>query len=396
MNHETIKLNELTIYSEKTGKQYVKMLVPEGWSSTIDRYEDAYGGYCMPDLFEITNNAPDGSSSIRYRSLTAYLDDELHPCPDGTVDETGQLHKRSISLEMYLEEDALKRLSGKQDLSFVRHIPFTSNEANTKKTYEKQFEKEKEKGRRLVDAYYARGISVYTYMQDGWKHYYLNSALLTSLYVVREKTIDATGLSEEDLLRLYPGCLYDEENDRYVQFIEQQIEWDVDQELGMDCLEEDYDFAYEQVFLPVVRHNVQICEDVWNDVRERMEKKDTPVQKPEVDEEEQRKIEAIWAEYRRWKAENDARIFDYVRNTQDEIAAIHNSSHEYSKKIHDKMNEQWSDTFRGDRRFVDGYGHEHVIHTDNHYAYKKGDTYVTSDSPLDKPFGFEELKKKKY
>ena len=30
------------------------------------------------------------------------------------------------------------------------------------------------------------------------------------------------------------------------------------------------------------------------------------------------------------------------------------------------------------------------------YAYKKGDDYISSDSPLDRPFGWEELEKKKY
>ena len=56
----------------------------------------------------------------------------------------------------------------------------------------------------------------------------------------------------------------------------------------------------------------------------------------------------------------------------------------------------WSDTFRGDTRFVDKYGDEHVIHTYDNYAYKNGDTYVTSDSPLDHGWDWEELEKKKY
>ena len=56
----------------------------------------------------------------------------------------------------------------------------------------------------------------------------------------------------------------------------------------------------------------------------------------------------------------------------------------------------WGDVNQGNTRFVDRYGNEHVIHTYNNYAYKSGDTYVTSDSPLDHSYDWEELEKKKY
>ena len=81
---------------------------------------------------------------------------------------------------------------------------------------------------------------------------------------------------------------------------------------------------------------------------------------------------------------------------QKEIEAIRRSSYENTQKSQAKVREMWSDTFRGDTRFVDKYGDEHVIHTYDNYAYKNGDTYVTSDSPLDHGWDWEELEKKKY
>ena len=75
-------------------------------------------------------------------------------------------------------------------------------------------------------------------------------------------------------------------------------------------------------------------------------------------------------EERRRQSDREAR--EKLRRTREETAAIQNSS------------------------YTDRYGSEHVIHSTDKYAYRKGDTYVTSNHPLDYGYDWEELDKKKY
>ena len=61
-----------------------------------------------------------------------------------------------------------------------------------------------------------------------------------------------------------------------------------------------------------------------------------------------------------------------------------------------KIREMRNDAMMGYTRYTDRYGSEHVIHSTDRYAYRKSDTYVTGNSPLDYGYGWEELEKKKY
>ena len=96
------------------------------------------------------------------------------------------------------------------------------------------------------------------------------------------------------------------------------------------------------------------------------------------------------------RRQSNKELYDYVRKTQQEISDMRKDSYEKQKKAHDRVMEQWTDTIRGNTRFVDKQGNEHVIHTYNDYAFKKGDDYITSNSSLDHFSDWEELEKKKY
>ena len=73
-----------------------------------------------------------------------------------------------------------------------------------------------------------------------------------------------------------------------------------------------------------------------------------------------------------------------------------NDSYEKRNKSQSKIREMWSDTILDNTRFVDKYGDEHVVHTLDRHVYKKGDSYISSDSSLDLGYDWEELEKKKY
>ena len=400
MEHKDIKLNKLTIYSASTGKNYVKMLVPEEWTSTIDRYENWYGGYCYPFVFKITNTSPTKDSYISYYSPFRFVDDYLNHKECGTIDENDYLHNDFVLLEDYLDIRVRQTLKDKQDITFIKHIPFSNNDKRCQESYDYHLKKAEERGLYLAGEYYSRGISIYSYKDNDTLHYFMISAFIDAQDFYEWHVVeDLLSIDIEKIDELYPGNVYDKENDCYLYPTMHRIEWEVGQLLEMDCLEADYPYAYDKIFALIAKDAVVIHDDVWNEIRQILEDKKSNNEKKEsveVDPEEQAKIDAIWAEYRDWKRNNDYQLYQSIRYTQERTNDILNESYHRSSEIHDRMNRGWSDTFMGNSRFVDRYGREHLIHTDNNYAYKRGNTYVTSNSPLDRPYDFEELKKKKY
>ena len=402
MNKESIKLNDMKIYSASSGKEYVEMLVPEGWTSTIDRYEDWYGGSPYMFVFRITNTSPDGDCSIAYYSPFSFVDDEMNEYSEGTVDENGDLHFTVCSLEEYLDSRVRQRLSDVEELTFIEHIPAPENDQRSREHYARSVEKYRKNDLMVVNFYYSRGTNVYTYRKDGRLHYFINTGVLEASDLMRWNVIEER-LDEKQLLERYPDCCYDEDNDCYLYPDVHRCEWDVDQYLEMDCLEEDYDVALNDIFVPVSNSGVSILDDIWNEYVQLLRQsrnKETETSEEQtgsrIDPEEQRKIDAIWAEYRRWKSDLDYDTYRYVRDRQEQTGYILNSAHDHSEAVHDRMNRGWSDTFMGNGRFIDSLGREHVIHTTDNYAYRRGNVYVTTNSILDRPFDSEELIKKKY
>jgi len=192
---------------------------------------------------------------------------------------------------------------------------------------------------------------------------------------------------------VYPNYRYDENKGHYVYTDIFQYDWNFYRHIEMDVLKEDYEYAYKNIFVPIINHGVKICDDIWQDFRKENERLSEQRAARREDKKQAQQIRKQMQDNAR-KARNET--YDYIRKTQQEIAAMRKDSYEKQKQSHERVMEQWTDTIRGNTRFVDKHGDEHVLHTYDDYAYKKGDSYITSDSSLDHFSDYEELEKKKY
>ena len=106
MEHDKPVLNEKTIYSAVTGMEYVKMLIPEGWNSSIDRYEDYYAGKIFPYTFRVVNASPDKSCGIIYLSPETkgklLQDADLHQLHQEQVHSKEHLMDKDMILKIFI------------------------------------------------------------------------------------------------------------------------------------------------------------------------------------------------------------------------------------------------------------------------------------------------------
>jgi hypothetical protein len=207
----------------------------------------------------------------------------------------------------------------------------------------------------------------------------------------------------QDLARMalasFPNARCDEK-EGWIYSLMHYLDWRVTQKFVLDAPAETFEALYQQVFLPTLNKGVVISEAVWAEFRAKQaeinQANQAKREQAEAEKQEQRKQQKIQQAKDEERRKRRQDLQDYLRNTQKEISDIRKSAWENTQKTNAKVNEMWGDTLRGDTRFVDKYGDEHVIHTYDKYAYKSGDTYVTSDSPLEHGWDWEELEKKKY
>ena len=93
-----------SVYMKDSGKHYVKMLIPEGWSISITENRKQYGGSGHPFTFSILFTSPDRTATISYFSPRNYLDDRLHEYRDGQIDDYGNLMGPFETIDAYLAE----------------------------------------------------------------------------------------------------------------------------------------------------------------------------------------------------------------------------------------------------------------------------------------------------
>ena len=398
MKLDNIKLNELTIYSDSDNMEYVRMLVPEGFSSTINVF-DSYSGDGFPYCFSITHRPDDNSCAVYYHSPKHFVDDHLSNHSDYDVDDFGFLHHEFINLQQYLDKDVSSRYGGFDNLTFVKFSPYIDNEEISEKRKTDILKSYENTNLFLNNYYYCGGISVYSYDYDGQHRYLFSSAILEAVDFSRWEVVKDAYVYESDpflknmMASVYPNLRYDNQNNRYVYTLCYETDWTVRGFIEVDCAEEDYNCAYNQILVPTIGRGVKICDDIWNDFKRISE--DISQRNYEIRQDKQTAAQ-ILAQANMDRLNSNKELYESLRKTQQETHDILNSSYEHSKQVHDRIDEQRTDVFRGNTRFVDSYGNEHIIHTSNRYAYKKGRNYVTSDSPLQTPYEWEELKKKKY
>ena len=410
MSTSEIKLNRVTIKESDTGRDMIIMKAPEGWVNTVTTDRKSYRGSGQPFLVQAKSLSPDKQTALYYTSGLHYRDSHLEEYRDFSTDLYGNLYRKFMTVENFLKGYAERDLKDVKDRKFIRQVDWSDNAQAQEKLQKKRLEERKDP-LTAIDWVYRKGaLHEYAFLRNGYKRKRVYSAVIegTEYAVWKEvpwtitQHINNPFMSDivQRGLKLYRNARYDQNWGKWIYTESYYIDWTIRQNLVMDASEEDYEFFYKNVFLPVIAYGAGYADDLREDAdkmqaarnardRQKREEAERLRQQKRAKEKQQR-------EEAEQKRQRDRRAREQLWQTQKEIEAIRRSSYENTQKSQAKVREMWSDTFRGDTRFVDKYGDEYVIHTYDNYAYKNGDTYVTSDSPLDHGWDWEELEKKKY
>lgn len=396
MEHKEIKLNKQTIYSTKTGIKYVQMLMPENWSITINTDKDRYGGYSYPYTFRITLKSEDKSVVFNYFSPRNYVDDHLKQFSNSQIDDYGNLLNRFQTIDEYLENWANNDLKNYSNVKCIETIVPDNMAKLEQDRKAKSLQENKSKGYILENYYYKQLVKAYSFIYNNAEWVRVYAGINEAESVGQYRTMEIGGIYSLDPFVRQMVLAGRNKNimDGSVTYpIIEETRWNVRQLFTMDCRLEDYEFAYKNIFAPIRGQGVVICNDIWKDYEETRKKNSAEYENIRADKKEAVRIKREADEQKR---KSDRGLYDYVRKTQQETHDIINSSYENQRKSQNKVREMWGDVNHGNTRFVDKDGREHVIHTYDNYAYKSGDHYLTSNSPLDHPYDWEELEKKKY
>lgn len=398
MEHKEVSLKHQRIYSTASNVSYVEMLYPEGWKITITDHKDFYGGYTYPYCFVITLTSPENTAAIYYYSPHNYIDDHLKTFGEYEIDDYGNKHHSFMKSEVYIDQMVKNHL---KDFSyeFIQQIDDPDISSRQKARREAVLEETEKDGEVLNWHYFNETCRVYGFRKAQTDRVRCYSLIVEGKDVTRWNSIpDSYGYFNDPFMlqaarSVFPNAQYNRDTGRYVYTSECETRWNARKILGLDCMERDFEYLYNSIFRHIVSHGIRIHDDIWNDyrkVRAENEKRYEAIRA------KKQQVAQIQRQMREETRQRNRETYDYVRKTQQEIHDIQRSSYENTQRTQAKVREMWGDVNQGNTRFVDRYGDEHVIHTYSDYAYKKGDKYVTSDSPLDHSYDWEELKKKKY
>lgn len=409
MDAGSIKLNKIPVRRQEDGKDYVSMMVPEGCTSTVTVYPDRYQGYGYPYFFTVKNLSADKTWSTYYLSPCRYREDYLKEKSDFSKDLYGNCHRHFLEASAYIDHNARLDLKNVENLTMIRQIPYTTNQKILNERGPKKEEEARNNGLELKRYYYYGLVQEYSYTSNGRKRIRAYSAVVEGEDLERIATIpyQITKSFNDPFMapiaqmakQMYTNCRYDN-SQGWIYTLMHYMDWRVTGKYVLDAREEDFETLYNKVFLPTIRGGANISETIWADFKAKQnsinQANKADRDKNEAKRQEEKRIRDQERAAADAKRERDRAFRENLRKTQQEIHDIQKSAWENTQKSQDKVREMWGDTIRGDTRFVDKYGNEHVIRTYDKYAYKSGDTYITSDSPLDHGWDWEELEKKKY
>ncbi len=373
---------------------YVRMMAPEGWEKSVKKYPDSYNGYGYPYDFKVTSTSPDHSCTLNYHCPSRCVDDHLNPRKDYVVDEYGRLHCGCYLVEDILDQWAASALGKYENFHFIKQF---DHKGNAEKQAEKEArilkEYEKNGGLDVLNWYVYKGvIREYGYTFKGHSFIRAYSMVLDAVDYVKWKTVYVSPFATLDLMRMvYPYLQYDQDRGQYIYVAYGLTSWMTKDIFSMDCLASDFDGLYQKVFLPAINEGVNLCDELSRDLSSTQKKIDERNAKLRKETEEAAKLRN---DMKIKKMQDNRAQRAYFSQTQKDISALRQDSYKKKQATDARVRNAWSDAIRGDTRFEDRYGREHVIRTYDNHAYRSGDTYVTSNSPLDTPFGWEELKKK--
>ena len=408
--NEKVSLKRTAIKEKTTGKELVSILVPEGWTSVCTENKNRYNGYGQSISVQADIRMPDNSTAVFYSSALHYRNDHLKTYKDFTSDMYGNLHRKAVTIDEFLERRAKESLKEVTNLKFVKQI-VKDGHAQKEAEIRKKKEEKLENNYSLIDTvYYRQAIREYSFERNGYKRKRALSATIEAVEYVNWAPLPeriVQGMNDpfmRDVAKMmmasFKNARFDQNLNQWIYTISYYVDWNVTGLFIMDAPEKTYDELFKNVFIPIVTGGASYTDTFRNDLKVQQAKidasnktkRDEQEKKNETLKEEQKRQRAIEEQNRQRRKET----WDYVHKTNQEIAAMRKDTWEKQQKSQAKIREMWGDTLRGDTRFVDKYGDEHVIHTYDKYAYKSGSTYVTSDSPLDHGWDWEELEKKKY
>ena len=401
---------ENRLIKDENGLALVAMRLPKDWNVTTAKL-NSYMGYGETIPFNVKAESPDKTAAIYYFSNLNFLQDYLNPRGHMEIDSYGNLHMNFMDVSEYLQRYAKLDSANLPDAKLISETDWSTN-AELLESYRKRCEKRIEDDPyKVLDYCYCSGkINAYSIVRGGRKRIRSYSVKLTGSSVAEWRPVPqvitaqlnnpwTAGAAKASLNR-FANAKYDGSLNEWIYTSCYDMNWAVSQRLTLDCREENYEQLKKEVFYPCISNGVYYTPELQKAMDAIQEKRSAELRKKR--EQERAKEEALRAKQKRDAAaeqqrrQRDKEARDRLYQTQKDIREIRNAAYENKRKSDAKTREIWSDTILGNTRFVDRYGDEHVLHTYDNYAYKSGSTYVTSDSPLDHGYDWEELEKKKY
>lgn len=393
--------------TDQNGKNYVKVEKLDGFRYEVKRNDKVKNGYGYPFDFRINAWSKDETCLYTYFCPLHYIDDDQYlpnPSNEFKYDEYGRKLRTFLKADDFVKawfNDFMKKYNPK----IITHIYPDIDNITQKERQQKEYDElvsKKRKGETIDSHYHWAVIYVFEYEKNG---YLRRKAVECEVYGTKKTLYQECDMRlytpySMDLFNMaYPKTVQGSDGKLYSPFNTYRI-WSVSRMAALDCLAKDFDNYY-----PYFYNEMFSWDDYW--AKTLIEECDALQAKIDAEYKHKREVKAQeraeqkrQAEIQRKEAEekreSDRRFYENLRKAQQETHDIWKQAHENSKKAHDRAFEQWSDTFNDNTRFVDKYGREHVIHTYDDYAYKSGDTYVTSKYDRGDVLGWERLEKKKY
>ncbi len=401
------QLDEVTVKEEAAGTPMITMRLPNDWTAFIRTDRRKYNGFGEPMNVSLQSSSPDKHSLIVYNSNFHYCDSYLSQGTDFSTDLYGTLYRKFIPTKEFLDLTVTNRISKNADIKFIRYQDRPENEAWLK-DYQKWITENNRDPYTSIDSfYYSGGIIQYSFQgTDSVSYRCVMTAIIEGAdYAVwRSLPPEILGMLKNplssDIGRMamsgYQNVRYDENFGTWIYTADYYRDWYVSQMILMIMPEQHYEDQYNHIFLPVISsgaHYTPELQKEMDDLQASINRHNSEVRNAASSRPASYSTQTSDDEYRR---QRDREAREKLRRTREETAAIQNSMYENRQRSDAKIREMRNDAMMGYTRYTDRYGSEHVIHSTDRYAYRKGDTYVTSSSPLDYGYDWEELEKKKY
>ena len=390
------------------GKNYVKVEKLDGFRYEVKRDDKTKNGYGYPFGFRVNAWSPDNTCLFTYFCPFNYIDDDQY-LPDKNnefkFDEYGRKLRTFLTVDDFVKTAWLVDFIKNYNPKIITHVYPNVDNVPQKERQQKEYDeivKKKHKGETIDSHYHWTVIYVFEYEKNG----YLRRKACECEIKGTKKTLYQecnmtlyTPYSMDIFNMAYPKTVQGNDGKLYSPFNTYRI-WTISRMAIMDCLAKDFDkyypYFYNEIFTwddHWAKTLIEECDKLQADLDAGYKRKREAKAAQRAEERRKAEIQRKQAEEKR---ESDRRFYENLRKTQQETHDIWKQAHENSKKAHDRAFEQWSDAFNDNTRFVDKYGREHVIRTYDDYAYKSGDTYVTSKYDHGDMLDWERLEKKKY